>query len=201
MGNIDMALLEIPESSTAHEDIQSAVVATKRAAELVQQMLAYAGKGQFRIEAVELPQLIQETTQILQASISKSAGLTFQLPTDLPLIQADVTQLRQIIMNLVINASEALEGRPGSIALSAGTVEIQDITPPHTWPNEPLHPGHYVYLEASDSGVGIRPEVLEKIFDPFFSTKFTGRGLELAAVLGIVRSHKGAIQVNSIPGI
>jgi len=200
LGNIDLALLEIPEDSTAHEDIQSAVEATKRAADLVQQMLAYAGKGQFRIEAVELPQLIQETTQMLQASISKSAGLTFQLPADLPLIQADVTQLRQIIMNLVINASEALEGRPGSIALSAGTVEIQDVAPPNTWPNEPLHPGRYVYLEASDSGVGIRPELLEKIFDPFFSTKFTGRGLGLAAVLGIVRSHKGAVQVNSVLG-
>jgi PAS domain S-box-containing protein len=200
LGNIDLALLEIPASSPAHGDIQSAVVATQRAADLVQQMLAYAGKGQFRIESVDIAATVQETVRILQASISKNAHLRYQLPSDLPPINADVTQIRQVIMNLVINASESLEGRSGILQLSAGTMEGNELGSVHVWPHEPLDAGVYAYIEASDCGVGIRPEVLDRIFDPFFSTKFTGRGLGLAAVLGIVRSHKGAIRVDSTLG-
>ncbi len=200
MGNIDLALLEIPEQSSAHEDIQAAVTATKRAADLVQQMLAYAGKGSFLIERVDLPSLIQKTTRMLQSSISKDAQLQFHFPESLPAIEADATQVRQVVMNLVINASEALENQTGSIQISAGVEEAKELPLAHLWPHAPLPAGPYVYLEVRDSGVGIPPDRLKKIFDPFFSTKFIGRGLGLAAVLGIVRSHKGAIQVNSVPG-
>ena len=200
LGNIDLALLDIPRNSTARDDLLTAMTATRRAAELAQQMLAYSGKGRFVIEPVHVPAAIQEIVQMLKASISKSADLRIRFPDSLPEIDADATQLRQVVMNLVINASEALEGRPGSIDLSAGIAEGQRLLPTRLWPHEPLPPGPYLYIEVADTGAGISPETLEKIFDPFFSTKFVGRGLGLCAVLGIVRGHKGAIQVDSAPG-
>ena len=200
LGNIDLALLDIPHNSTARDDLRTAISATQRAAELAQQMLAYSGKGRFVTEWVEVPAAIQEITQMIKASISKNADLRMRFPPSLPPIEADATQLRQVVMNLVINASEALENRPGTIDLSAGVLDGRSVPPAQLWPREPLPPGPYLYIEIVDSGAGMGPDVLNKIFDPFFSTKFVGRGLGLPAVLGIVRGHKGAIQVGSRPG-
>jgi PAS domain S-box-containing protein len=200
LGNIELALMSIPEKSSAHEDIQAAVNATKRAAELVQQMLAYSGKGRFLVEAVDMSAIIRDTVQLIHTSVSKNAQVHLRLPESLPLIEADATQLRQVIMNLVINASEALENRAGTIDVSAGTTDGQGPTSDHVWPSEPLPPGTYVYIEVADTGIGMSPEMLNRIFDPFYSTKFIGRGLGLPVVLGIVRSHKGAIQVESKSG-
>ena len=200
LGNIDLALLDIPRASTARDDLLTAMSATRRAAELAQQMLAYSGKGRFVIERVDVPAAIREIVQMLKASISKSADLRIRFPETLPEIEVDATQLRQVIMNLVINASEALENQPGTIDISASVVEGQAAPAFQLWPHRPLPPGSYLRIEVADSGIGMPPDVLDKIFDPFFSTKFIGRGLGLPAVLGIVRGHKGAIQVDSIPG-
>ena len=103
-------------------------------------------------------------------------------------------------MNLVANASEALDNRPGTIDISAGAMDRHQLPAAPLWPHGPLPPGPYVYISVSDTGPGIPADHLGKIFEPFFSTKFTGRGLGLPAVLGIVRGHKGAIQIDSAPG-
>ena len=200
LGNIDLALLDIPHTSSARDDLVTAMTATRRAAELAQQMLAYSGKGRFVIERVNVPATIQEIVQMMKASISKSANLQLLFPESLPDIEVDANQLRQVIMNLVINASESLENKSGSIRLSAGVVDGEQLLPAKIWPHEPLPSGAYLYIEVTDSGSGIPPHLIEKIFDPFFSTKFIGRGLGLCAVLGIVRGHKGAIQVDSAIG-
>jgi two-component system, cell cycle sensor histidine kinase and response regulator CckA len=137
---------------------------------------------------------------MIKVSISKSADLRLHLPENLPAIEADPIQLRQVLMNLVINASEALENQPGTIDISAGVVDGSSLAAVQLWPSEPMRPIPHLCIEVADSGAGIRPEVLKNIFDPFFSTKFTGRGLGLPAVLGIMRGHNGAIRVESAPG-
>ena len=200
LGNIDLALLDIPRGSSARDDLLNALTATQRAAGLAQQMLAYSGKGRVAVEWIHVPAAVREITQLLRVSISKNAELRLHFPEDLPPIEADASQLRQVLMNLLINASEALDNQSGTIDISAGVVPGDSLPAARLWPHEKLPEGSYLYIEVADSGVGIAPELADKIFDPFFSTKFTGRGLGLAAVLGIVRGHKGAIQMNSTPG-
>jgi len=122
------------------------------------------------------------------------------LAETLPRIDTDATQIRQVIMNLVINASESLQNRPGTIDITTGILDSQNIPPAPLYPNETLPPGPYVFIEVTDTGPGIPAEIRDRIFDPFYTTKFIGRGLGLPVVLGIMRSHKGAIQVESLPG-
>lgn len=200
LGNIDLALLDIPRDSNARSDLSTAITATRRAADLAQQMLAFSGKGHFIIEPLDLAAEIRSTVQMLKSSLPSNADLQIHLPDALPLIEGDASQIRQVLMNLVLNASEALENQPGSVRISAGTADGGDVSPGRMWPVDGLKPGPHIFVEVSDTGIGIRPELIDKIFDPFFSTKFTGRGLGLAAVIGIVRGHRGAIQVDSVLG-
>ncbi len=200
LGNIDLALLALPEDSPAREDIEAAMAVTKRAADLVQQMLAYAGKGRFQVQAVDLAATIRETISLLKTSIPDSLRLDLNLPADLPRIPADAIQLHQVVLNLVLNAVEAHENRTGTIRISAAAADGQKLPATHVWPPDPPPLGPCVVMEIADTGKGMPPDVLNKIFDPFFSTKFTGRGLGLPAVLGIVRRHHGALQVKSVPG-
>ncbi len=170
--------------------------AAKRAADLCRQMLAYSGRGSFIIEEVKLDQLVQDTARLLEVSLSKKARLTLILAPDLPQVDADASQIRQVVMNLVINASEALGENAGDIRLSAA------IGRPTAEPGRLVHSfdlpaGDCVYLEVTDTGQGMSPATLARVFDPFFTTKFAGRGLGLAAVLGIVRAHRGALTVDS----
>ena len=162
-------------------------------------MLAYSGKGKFLVEPLSLSQLVEDNQKMLAMSVSKKATVTYDLAADLPVIEADAAQMCQIIMNLVINASEALGEQGGAIAVStsARRYEAKDLI--GKMPGQDLPEGLYVCLEVLDTGCGMDPQTLAKIFDPFFSTKFTGRGLGLAAVHGIVRGHKGTIQVSSDP--
>jgi PAS domain S-box-containing protein len=172
----------------------------ERAADLCGQMLAYAGKGRFEVTRVNLSELVHETTSLIRTSVGRNVSLDLSLTHDLPLVEADLTQIRQIIMNLVLNASEAIEDRPGAIRIRTGAVQVERPELQRMHLAADLEPGRYVYLEVSDTGRGMSAETLNRIFDPFFSTKFTGRGLGLAAVLGIVRSHKGALKVESREG-
>ncbi|MDQ7001605.1 MAG: response regulator, partial [Ghiorsea sp.] len=200
MGNAGLASNKLPEISPAHGYIQRITQASQKAADLCKQMLAYSGKGKFIIKPVLLAELVEEMGQILHVSIAKSIVLRFDLNKQTPAIDADVTQIQQIIMNLVINASEAIGEHSGAISVSTGIVRLDKRYLATTFIDEDLEEGAYVYLEVSDTGCGMCAEVQGKIFEPFFTTKFTGRGLGMAAILGIVRGHKGAIKVYSEEG-
>jgi hypothetical protein len=162
-------------------------------------MLAYSGKGHFVIQAVDLSRLVHEMVQLLQTVVSRKAVFLFECAAGLPAIEADVAQLRQVVMTLITNASDALEGEAGLIRVRTGVLHL-DQPALHSPYATDARPGDYVFLEVADTGLGMSPEVQARIFDPFFTTKFTGRGLGLAAVLGIVRGHRGAIKVSSTPG-
>jgi PAS domain S-box-containing protein len=200
LGNISLALMDLSPVSPAREQLVEAEKATGRAAELVKQMLAYSGKGRFVVQRVDLREVVKEMAHMLEASISRQVTLRQDFANPLPTIEVDVNQLRQVIMNLVVNASEAVTAPNGIITLGTGAMECTQAWLADCWPQEPISDGLYVYLEVLDTGCGIAPELMSRIFDPFFSTKFTGRGLGLAAVLGIMRGHKGAIKVRSEPG-
>ena len=163
-------------------------------------MLAYSGKGQCVIENIRLGDLIGEMVALLKASISKKAILNLNLKEPLPSLRGDPSQIRQVIMNLVINASEALGEHSGAITISSGVMECPREYLAEAFLDESLAEGLYVWLEVSDTGCGMDHETQRRIFEPFFTTKFTGRGLGLSAVLGIVRGHKGALKVYSEPG-
>ncbi|MBU5612986.1 PAS domain S-box protein [Geomonas sp. Red51] len=200
MGNAELAQLRLPPASPACENLQRIEASAVRAADLARQMLAYSGKGKFVIESIDLNRLLQEMGHMLQVAISKKVVLRYHLSQKLPAIEVDATQIRQIVMNLVINASEAIGDRDGVIAVSTGCIECQEQYLKDPWLIDPIPEGSYVALEVCDTGCGMDQETLARIFDPFFTTKFTGRGLGMAAVLGIIRSHKGAIKVYSEPG-
>ncbi len=200
LGNAGLLNLSLPPGSPDLVHIREIESASLRAAELCKQMLAYSGKGRFIIEPVDLGELVQSTVPLLRLSISKSARLHFRLAESLPAVMADPTQMRQILMNLVINASDALGAQAGDITLTTGVIHADR----HLLRTAVLSPsvpeGDYTYLEVSDTGCGMSADTLARIFDPFFTTKFAGRGLGLAAVLGIVRGHLGALFVETAPG-
>ena len=200
LGNASLASLELPEGSPIHDYLGQINQSSLRAADLCKQMLAYSGRGRFVVQKVDLNRLVEETTHLLQVSISKHAALRFNFAPQLPSIEADATQIRQVVMNLVINASEAIGGRSGVISLNTGVTRIDRAYLAGAVAAPEITEGDYVALEVSDNGCGMEPETLAKIFDPFFSTKFTGRGLGLAAVLGIMRGHAGALKVYSEVG-
>jgi two-component system, cell cycle sensor histidine kinase and response regulator CckA len=190
----------------ARENIAEILKAAKHAAELAKQMLAYSGKGRFVIEPIDLNEFVEEMAHLLEVSISKKAVLKYNFADNLPTFDADATQIRQIIMNLITNASEAIGDNSGVIALSTGAMNcdraylnsFNEILRASL--DESLNEGLYVYFEVADTGCGMDAETTRKIFDPFFTTKFTGRGLGMAAVLGIVRGHGGGIKIYSEPG-
>jgi CheY-like chemotaxis protein len=163
-------------------------------------MLAYSGKGKFVVENIDLNILLEEMLHMLEVAISKKAILRLNPYRPIPSVEADATQLRQIIMNIVINASEAIGDKSGVIAITTGCMNCDRSYLKDVWLNENLTDGLYVYLEIADTGCGMDRETLSRLFDPFFTTKFTGRGLGMAAVLGIVRGHKGAINIYSEVG-
>ncbi len=200
LGNASLARLELPASSPVMHSLGQIEAASRRAADLCRQMLAYSGRGRFVVQQLDLNQVVSETTHLLNLSIGKSSVLRFNLAAALPAVTADATQIRQIIMNLVMNASEAIGNRSGVIALATGVMRIDHIYIATLRHHAGVVPGDYAFIEVSDTGCGMDAATLERIFDPFFTTKFTGRGLGLAAVLGIVRGHRGALKVYSEPG-
>lgn len=200
LGNAGLMRLELPEHSPVQEMLADIEHSALRAADLCKQMLAYAGKGRFVVQRLDLSALVEDTARLLQLSVSKKAVLSFDLTADLPRIQADATQLRQIVMNLVINASEAIGEQSGRIVVTTGLMTADRAYLTETYLSPDLPEGDYVFLEVSDNGMGMSAATRARIFDPFFTTKFTGRGLGLAAVLGIVRGHRGALKVYTEPG-
>lgn len=170
-------------------------LAAKRAAELTRRMLDYAGRGPSELEEVELSALVREMTKLLKPIIPKHVEVHYQFQEDVPAIQADAPQLRQVVMNLVTNAAEAMADAPGKLLVS---IACRRFTEPELEPFlGEVSAGIFVVLEVTDTGVGMDEVTRDKIFDPFFTTKFKGRGLGMATVLGIVRGHHGAIRVES----
>jgi PAS domain S-box-containing protein len=200
LGNAGLALAELSPESPARPTIEQIEETAQRAAELVGQMLAYSGKGRFIIRRINLNALVEEMTHLLRISIAKGVVLKYNFAPDLPSVEADATQMRQVVMNLVINASDAIGDRSGVITVNTGVMRADRAYLTETYLAPDLPEGDYVYLEVSDTGSGIDQAARERIFEPFFTTKFTGRGLGLAAVLGIVRGHSGAIKIYSEPG-
>ncbi|MBI5833281.1 MAG: response regulator [Armatimonadetes bacterium] len=197
MGNAALALHHLPPDSPVLTYLERIETTSSRAAELIAQLLAYAGKGQFLVTPLDLAELVTEMADLLNVSVSKLALLEVFSDDDLPLILGDATQLRQVIMNLLTNASDALGARAGHIVVrtSVKSVDRDELLRAHSF--DRLPEGQYVSLLVQDDGAGMDEATVARIFDPFFTTKFTGRGLGLAAVLGIVRAHRGAILVTS----
>jgi two-component system cell cycle sensor histidine kinase/response regulator CckA len=197
LGNADLVVSNLPSHSPIRPLLHDIQKAGRRAADLTRQMLAYSGQGNFVIEDIDINALVQDMSSLLESSTSKKVGLSYELSADLPAVRADATQLRQIVLNLVSNGSEAVGDKGGVVRVSTDTTQCDRAFLDAASPGGELAEGRYVTIEVTDTGCGMDEETKAKVFDPFFTTKFTGRGLGLAAVEGIVRGHKGAILVES----
>lgn len=200
LGNAGLALLELPDDSPVRETIQQIELAAEKAAELTRNMLAYSGKGAFMLQAVNLSDLVQGIAHLFKATVQRNVSLVYQLAPDLPNIKGDITQLHQALINLVVNASEAIGDQPGEIKITTASQDLDRNELIQTEFGIELPEGPYVYIEITDNGSGIAEKDLPRIFDPYFSTKFTGRGLGLAAVYGIIKGHQATLKVSSLPG-
>ncbi|MBC7173411.1 MAG: response regulator [Polyangiaceae bacterium] len=200
LGNVTLALFELGQDHAVAPLIEQIETAALTASHLTGQLLAYAGKGKFFVAALDLSRVVSEMSSLLHTSLPKKVRLDLDLSGQLPAIECDRSQLHQVIMNLVLNAAESIEGNKGVVTLRTSLVLEPPDEPPTSGSTQPLPLGRYVKLEVSDTGSGMDSETIGKIFDPFFTTRFAGRGLGLPATLGIVGGHGGAIYVRSVPG-
>ena len=196
-GNASLALLELTPRDALYEPLIQIEQSSQRAAELVQQLLAYAGKGNVILQAVDLNQIVREMAELLRSSIPPTITLAYELSPGLPLVMADVTQMRQIALNLITNAAEAIGDTHGSIRLTSELRQLSQRDLASAVVGADLVPGAYIVVQITDTGSGMDAATRTRIFDPFFTTRFTGRGLGLAAVLGIVRATAGGLIVES----
>jgi signal transduction histidine kinase/ActR/RegA family two-component response regulator len=200
LGNSSMALDAVPRSSPARKMLSDVIEATQRAANLTRQLLAYAGKSRILSEPLDLSDLVNEIAVLLQSSIPSNVQLRSELQRRLPCVMGDAAQLQQLIMNLVINGAEAIGDISGTVLVTTGAQEVDEIYIEQNLQGDAILPGRYVTLEVHDSGSGMDLETKSRIFEPFFTTRLTRRGLGLPAARSIVQAHKGAIRVYSAPG-
>ena len=200
LGPAELSLMQISPHSPIRDNLTLIETTALRAGELANQMLAYSGKSRFLIQTLDLSGVVEEMASLIHTGISKKATLTLDLGRDLPCVQVDVVQIRQVVLNLITNASDAIGDAPGSIRVITTAADVDSAFLAGASLPGDLPAGRYVILEVSDTGCGMDAETRERIFDPFFTTKFVGRGLGLATVLGIVRGHHGTIMVESQPG-
>lgn len=198
LGNTELALMEHSgPNSRALDEIKKAAL---RASELATQMLVYSGKTSLVLSSINLSGVVKEMGSLLEVSISKKVRIEYCLAEQLRPIRGDISQIRQVAMNLIINASEAIGDQPGVIAVSIHEVELKAGALENAFPRGGVPPGHYVQLEVSDTGCGMNEKTMQKIFEPLFTTKISGRGLGLASVINVVQRHNGAIDVESRVG-
>ena len=197
LGNINLAQMCIPPLSPAQPYLENLEKSVQRATGLTRQMLAYSGRGRFEVAPLDLNQAVEEMSHLLSVSISKKVALRFQLQPGLPALMAEASQIQQVVMNLVTNASEAIGDAEGTVSVRTGLQVYPEADLARDFPGQAIAAGAFLTLEVSDTGQGMAPEVQARIFEPFFTTKFTGRGLGLSAMQGIVRGHKGGIRVYS----
>jgi PAS domain S-box-containing protein len=199
LGNAGLALSDAPPDSDYQSALRDIVHASQRASDLTSQMLAYAGKGRIVVRQTDLSETVNDISALIRSSIPKSVELSLDLAKGLPRVQADSGQMQQVIMNLIINGAEAIDG--------GGRVQVRTREEVLTadeirggFASHDLRPGIFVTVEVTDNGRGMDAKTQQRIFDPFFTTKFTGRGLGLASVLGIIKGHQGAIRISSSLG-
>ncbi len=199
LGNAEMMTPFLSgEAAPGRKHLDKIERTTRRLAELTRQMLAYSGRGQFTVAEVDLNAVITEMTELLAVSATKNVRVVYGLDPALPFMEADASQIRQVVLNLLTNAAEAIgEHGRGEVTIKTGTETLDAARAEELFAGQELEPGEYVRLEVADTGSGMSPETLSKIFDPFFTTKFAGRGLGLAALGGIVRRHRGGIRIFS----
>ncbi len=200
LGNASLAQRHMDDVSPIFKHIQAIENASHSAADLCKQMLAYSGKGRFVVKPICLTELVERMGKLIEVSLAKNVVLKYHLHEHLPAIDADVAQMQQIVMNLITNASEAIEGKSGVISISTGLMQADEDYLNGYIGAENLEPGRYIYLEVSDTGCGMDMQTQKKVFDPFFTTKFAGRGLGMSAMLGIVKGHHGGLRIYSEPG-
>jgi PAS domain S-box-containing protein len=197
LGNLEIVEEDISPLSPARRSVEQATAAARRAADLARQMLAFSGRSRFDLSRIDLGELVTDNAALLHTTISRSITLTLRSSAAPCVVEADPGQLQQLIVNLVTNASEAVGDGPGEVTLSTGVTHCDAATLERSRVDEKPAPGTYAYVEVSDTGSGMSEATLGRIFEPFFSTKLTGRGLGMSAVMGIVQGHKGAIMVSS----
>jgi PAS domain S-box-containing protein len=199
IGSASFVLDSMPDDHPFADMLRNVVSAGERAANLTRQLLAYSGQGKYCVRPIDASALVDKILVLLRASIPRPIRLECDLDPDLPLVDGDASQMQQIVMNLVMNGAEAIEG-DGLIRIVTGVAPVRAGGRQRFVLGEDIAPGNYVYLEVTDTGCGMDRETLKRIFEPFFTTKFTGRGLGLAAVFGIIRSHEGALEVRTARG-
>ncbi len=200
LGNTELARLLVAADSPVQDRLQAVCEITQRAAELCEQLRAYSGQGEVQVEQLNLGKTVQDMMSLLETTLPKNCRMSCSLEHDLPLIRADITQVRQVVMNLITNASESLGPEPSELRLRTFSKHCESSELNTAAVSASLLAGRFVVFELQDSGCGMDAKTLHHMFDPFFSTKFVGRGLGLAATLGIMRTHTGAVKVESTPG-
>ena len=200
LGNAGDALLEVSRDSPVRESLEQIERSAIRASDLTRQMLAYAGKGSLEMQPLNLSTVVSEMGELLAASIGKNVDLRFALPDEPASVRGDPSQLRQIVLNLITNASDAIGDDPGTIEVKTGVVALRQRDLSELFFGDGLRPSTFAYVEVRDSGCGMDSQTMARMFDPFFTTKETGHGLGMAAVLGIVRGHAGGLDLESEPG-
>ena len=199
LGNADLLAIVSPPESDQRRAAEAIVIGAQRAADLVSKMLAYSGGGRVVAQNVNLDELVKEMVDLLSASVARHCTLIYNSPGPLPLVETDPTQIRQVVLNLIVNASEAVDDH-GVITVETGAESLdREMLKKMTF-GDNVSAGHYVFIDVVDNGVGMDEHTLTRMFDPFFSTKDAGRGLGMAAVRGIVRSHRAALRVTSAKG-
>ena len=201
LGNASLALMELDDGHAAYAPLREIEIAARRARDLVGQLLAYAGKGNLAPEPIDLNTLVREMGDLLSTALSRKARIQYDFCDESTLLLADPTQVRQVVMNLITNASDAMRDEGGTVRLSTQLRRVEADELQRTLLKTECQPGAYVVLTSADEGCGMDAETLGRIFDPFFTTKRTGRGLGLAAVLGIVRRFGGTMAVESTVGV
>ena len=201
IGNLELSSMQLDKKSTAATRIERAMQASLRAADLTQHMLAYSGRSVFELKPLDINQLVDENCSLFRSTIPKTITMKIELASTLPPALGDAGQLQQVIMNLITNAAEAIGSEPGSILIATGVQECSQELLSHSRLESKPHPGRYVYIDVTDSGCGMDKDTQQRVFEPFYTTKFTGRGLGMSSVMGIIKSHNGAILLYSEPGL
>ncbi len=201
MGSLELTVLGLPQGSSLISNIKRAIETCTKAADLTRQLLAYSGQGKYMVEKISLSNVVKDNISLFESSIPRNIRMISKLDKNLPYIEADRTQVQQVIMNLILNAAEAIGDNNGTVTLASGAMRYDEKMLKNSVFDEKPKPGVYVFFEVTDTGCGMDEKTKEKMFEPFFSTKFTGRGLGLAAIHGILRNHGGNIFVQSAPGV